>query len=104
MNQERFLKLAAKAGFNPHPDPGDVEGHLMLEKARELFGLACEESAQTAAAVFGADQTRITHADATARVTLAVRSLYTNDVLFALADPHYDIGLMDHLPVTRLRP
>lgn len=104
MNQERFKQLAERAGFNHDPNEEDAEAQLLLGKLERFYAATCEEAVQAAAAVFHGDLTRLTEADATARCTLAIRSLYTNDVLFSLADPHYDMGLLDHLPVTRLRP
>ena len=105
MNQERFRALAAKAGFNAHPDTQDPDAQLVLAKLEGFYGLVCEEAAQAAAAVFPGDMTRITHADAVSRSVLAIRSLYTNDVLLQLADPNYDMGLYDTpVPTARLRP
>lgn len=101
MNQQRFKALAAKAGFNPDPKPQDAEAALALAKLEGFFALACEECAQTAAAVFHGDMTRITHEDAVRRAVLAIRSLYSDDVLFALADPNYDMGLYDTTTPTR---
>jgi hypothetical protein len=101
LTKERFKQLAAQAGFNPEPDAQDAEAVLALERARKLFALACEEAAQTAAAVFHGDETRITHADATRRSVMAIRALYSDDVLFQLADPNYDMGLYDTPTPTR---
>lgn len=103
MNEQRFKMLAAKAGFNPDPHEEDGEAQLLLGKLERFYAATCEEAVQAAAAVFHGDQTRLTEADATRRATLAIRSLYTNDVLFQLSDPHYDMGQFDE-PVTRLRP
>lgn len=102
MDRDRFLTLAQRAGFNAYPADADVEAQLLLDRLESFYRVVLEDAAQAAAAVFGGDMTRITHADASTRAVMAVRSLYSDDVLFQLADPSHDP--FRYLPPTRLRP
>ena len=101
MNQERFKALAAKAGFDPDPHKEDAAAVLALDRLERFYAAVCEDCAQAAAAVFHADMTRITNADARSRSVMAIRSLYTDDVLLQLADPTYDMGPYDTTTPTR---
>jgi hypothetical protein len=103
LNQERFKALAAKAGFNPEPAAEDAEATMALGNLERFYAAVCEDCAQAAAAVFHGDLTRITNADARSRSVMAIRSLYTDDVLLQLADPTYDMGLYDTTTPTRGR-